>query len=339
MTIFSLRRHSRGLGLSPRRARHASGGSTGDTEAPSVPQNLIATAVSSSQINLTWTTSTDNVAVTGYNIYRDNALVDTSPTNSYADTGLAPGTEYDYEVSAFDTASNESARSGPASATTQSLAEAAIAALAPDAWYKFDDGAGTQVVDHSGNGHHGTNSGGYSWGATGLTYDGTTGITTFDNAGVAGATPLTLLVAYTPVTAHRFSGGWDTPGNSAGTELSARANSPGTTLITDHGAGSETITINVTGTTPRLLMGRMTGTNFNTFSWKRDGDAAVAATASVNMNLSGNLVLGVGVDSTVFANITVHYALTWARAISDTEYTTARNAIRDLLAPRGVTLP
>jgi hypothetical protein len=90
MTIFGLRRHSTGLGLSPRRARRASAGPGGDTQAPSVPQNLVATAVSSSQINLTWNASTDNVAVTGYNIYRDNVLIDSSPTNSYADTGARP---------------------------------------------------------------------------------------------------------------------------------------------------------------------------------------------------------------------------------------------------------
>ena len=91
---------------------------SGDTEAPSIPQNLSATGVSDDQIDLTWDASTDNVGVTGYNIYRDNLLVDTSPTNAYSDTGLAIETEYEYEVSAFDAAANESARSDPDSATT-----------------------------------------------------------------------------------------------------------------------------------------------------------------------------------------------------------------------------
>jgi hypothetical protein len=126
MTILSLRRHSRGLGLSARRRRAPGAGPIGDTEAPSVPQNLVATGVSSSQIDLTWNASTDNVAVAGYNIYRDNVLVDTSPTNSYSDTGLAIETTYVYEVSAFDAAANESARSDPDSAST------AVARLAPE---------------------------------------------------------------------------------------------------------------------------------------------------------------------------------------------------------------
>ena len=152
MTVFSLRRHSKGLGLSPRKRRAQDGGAgpPGDTEAPSVPQNLNATAVSHDQIELTWDASTDNVAVVGYRIYRDNALVDTSPTNAYADTGLAPDIEYEYEVSAIDAASNESARSAPDSATTHH----AIVTAGLVAEWRFDDGSGQQVTDYSGNDNH-----------------------------------------------------------------------------------------------------------------------------------------------------------------------------------------
>lgn len=89
-----------------------------DTSAPSVPTNLTATAVSSSQIDLSWTASTDNVSVTGYRIYRDNTLVSTVSTLSYSDIGLSPSTLYSYAVSAIDAASNESARSATSSATT-----------------------------------------------------------------------------------------------------------------------------------------------------------------------------------------------------------------------------
>lgn len=92
-----------------------------DTTAPSAPTDLVATAVSSSQINLTWTVSTDNVALKGYKIYRNGTLIATSTTNSYSNTGLVASTEYTYTVAAYDTAHNISAQSNSATATTLEL--------------------------------------------------------------------------------------------------------------------------------------------------------------------------------------------------------------------------
>ena len=95
-------------------------GSAGDTTAPSVPAGLSGTAVSSSQINLAWTVSTDNVGVTGYNVYRGGTKIGTSATNSYSDTGLTASTQYSYTVAAYDAAGNNSAQSSSAGATTLS---------------------------------------------------------------------------------------------------------------------------------------------------------------------------------------------------------------------------
>jgi fibronectin type 3 domain-containing protein len=88
----------------------------------------MATAVSTSQINLTWTASTDNVKVSGYDIYRGTtsggtfALAGTATSNSFGDTGLSSKTTYYYYVVAFDTASppNKSANSATVNATTKS---------------------------------------------------------------------------------------------------------------------------------------------------------------------------------------------------------------------------
>ncbi len=91
-----------------------------DTTAPSVPTGLTATAVSSSQINLAWKASTDNVGVSGYKVYRGTTLIATTTTTSYANTGLAASTTYTYKVSAFDTAGNVSGQSVAASAKTTS---------------------------------------------------------------------------------------------------------------------------------------------------------------------------------------------------------------------------
>src|SRR3989449_5930210 len=91
-----------------------------DTIPPSVPTSLSASAVSSSQINLSWTASTDNVGVAGYTISRGGSQIATTPLTSYSDTGLSPSTAYVYQVSAFDAAGNVSAQSAPASAVTLS---------------------------------------------------------------------------------------------------------------------------------------------------------------------------------------------------------------------------
>ncbi len=100
---------------------------TADTTPPSQPTGLSATAASSSQINLSWTASADNVGVTGYKIYRSTgggnaSLVGTSTTTSYGDTGLNAGTNYVYYVKAVDAAQNLSAASASANATTPASA-------------------------------------------------------------------------------------------------------------------------------------------------------------------------------------------------------------------------
>ncbi len=88
-----------------------------DTTKPTVPGNLRATA-GSGQVALLWNASTDNVAVTGYNVYRGTTLVTTvgSAVTSYTDTGLAPGS-YTYTVRATDAAANLSDPSNAVSAT------------------------------------------------------------------------------------------------------------------------------------------------------------------------------------------------------------------------------
>ncbi|PYS20039.1 MAG: hypothetical protein DMG11_30690, partial [Acidobacteria bacterium] len=96
-----------------------------DTTPPSAPTNLTATVVSSSQINLSWAGSTDNVGVTGYSIERCSGSACTNFTQistpggtSYFDNGLAANTPYRYRVRATDAAGNLSTYSSIASATT-----------------------------------------------------------------------------------------------------------------------------------------------------------------------------------------------------------------------------
>jgi hypothetical protein len=93
-------------------------GGGGDTEPPSIPQNLTASAVSSSRINLSWSASSDNVGVSGYRIYREGVNIATTTGLNYSDIGLSASTTYNYTVSAYDAAGNESGRSNQVSATT-----------------------------------------------------------------------------------------------------------------------------------------------------------------------------------------------------------------------------
>lgn len=90
-----------------------------DVTPPSIPLNLTATAVSTSQINLSWSPSTDDFGVIGYRIYRDliNVATTTNVT-TYSDTGLNPATTYEYTITAIDAAYNESGHSATSSATT-----------------------------------------------------------------------------------------------------------------------------------------------------------------------------------------------------------------------------
>src|SRR6185503_9779601 len=97
-----------------------------DTTPPTAPTGLTATAASTSQINLSWTASTDNVGVTGYRLERcqgasctNFAQIATPAGTTFNDTGRTASTAYRYRVRAVDAAVNLSGYSNIASATTQ----------------------------------------------------------------------------------------------------------------------------------------------------------------------------------------------------------------------------
>ncbi|MEY9889895.1 hypothetical protein ABIA31_003552 [Catenulispora sp. MAP5-51] len=89
-----------------------------DVQAPSAPTGLTALSTTSSAASLSWTGSTDNVSVAGYNVYSGSAIVATSPGTAATVTGLAPSTSYSFTVRAYDEAGNLSAPSAAVSATT-----------------------------------------------------------------------------------------------------------------------------------------------------------------------------------------------------------------------------
>jgi glucose/arabinose dehydrogenase/chitodextrinase len=133
-----------------------------DTTPPTPPTGLSAAAASSSQINLSWTGSTDNIGVTTYRVERCQAAgcsnfaeITTATTTSYANSGLAPSTSYSYRVRAADAAGNHSGYSNVATATTPSAPPVSGLMAA----YAFNEASGATVSDASGNGNTGTING------------------------------------------------------------------------------------------------------------------------------------------------------------------------------------
>ena len=91
-----------------------------DTQAPTTPTNLVASNPTSNTIDLAWTESTDDTAVTSYDVYVNGAFyVNTASNNTtYTVTGLTPETPYSFTILAKDAANNMSALSASASGTT-----------------------------------------------------------------------------------------------------------------------------------------------------------------------------------------------------------------------------
>ena len=94
------------------------GGGVADVEAPTVPTNLSVSGVTSSTVTLNWTASTDNVAVSGYDVYKDGVLFGSSNSTSITVAGLTPETSYLFYIAAKDAAGNRSANSASVVGTT-----------------------------------------------------------------------------------------------------------------------------------------------------------------------------------------------------------------------------
>ncbi|ANZ41122.1 endoglucanase [Lentzea guizhouensis] len=94
------------------------GGGVVDEVAPSVPSGLTASGAGATSVSLSWTASTDNVGVSGYEVLSGGAVVGASASPSLVLTGLTPDTAYSLTVRARDAAGNVSAESAPVSVRT-----------------------------------------------------------------------------------------------------------------------------------------------------------------------------------------------------------------------------
>lgn len=101
-----------------------------DTTAPSAPAAFTSPSHTSTSVSLTWSASTDDVAVVAYDIYRTwgggTVLIGTTAagTLAFSDTHVLPGTAYAYHAKARDGSGNSSAASSTANVTTDPLTDA-----------------------------------------------------------------------------------------------------------------------------------------------------------------------------------------------------------------------
>jgi chitodextrinase len=99
-----------------------SGSASTDTAAPTA-STLSASGTTTSSTNLTWTAATDNVGVTGYDVYQNGVLKTSTTTTSLTVTGLSAATTYSFYVTAKDAAGNASSSSNTVNVTTLAPAD------------------------------------------------------------------------------------------------------------------------------------------------------------------------------------------------------------------------
>jgi uncharacterized protein YkwD/chitodextrinase len=124
-----------------------------DTQAPTAPAIVSSGARSERQVDLTWTASTDNVEVAGYQVIRNGSVIASVPaaSRSYSDRDVQPATSYTYNLRAYDAASNYSAISNSILIRTPASSEStACPAPATDAftacYYNNTDLAGSPAL-------------------------------------------------------------------------------------------------------------------------------------------------------------------------------------------------
>jgi len=206
-------------------------GGGGDTEAPSQPGNVSASNITTSSATISWNASTDNVGVTGYNVYVDGHLVTTITGTAQNLSGLDPSTSYTVSVTAIDAAGNESSAgsvtltttaapdttppTAPSNVTASNIAET----TADISWTASQDLVGVVSYNVYMGGSLAGNVTGTSTSLSGLTANTTytVSITALDAAGnesASGSTSFTTLSggggpSSEEIFGHYFESGWD----------------------------------------------------------------------------------------------------------------------------------
>jgi chitodextrinase len=193
-----------------------------DTRAPSIPTGIKATAMSPTQIKLTWNAATDNVGVRGYYIYLDDVATAITSTTSWTRTGLVPGKTYNYRVSAFDAVPNHGGWTAAVSVTTPTAASSDTQAPAIPTGLKGTAASSSQIN---------------------LTWNAST-----DNVGVKGYYVYLNDVALATTTNTSFQH----TGLVAGTTYNYRVSAYD--AIPNHSGWTTSVAVKTTGTAPQAAM-------------------------------------------------------------------------------------
>jgi chitodextrinase len=103
----------------------------GDMQPPSAPTNLTSPAKTANSASLSWTASTDNVGVAGYQVLVNRTAVGTTASTSFTVSSLSAATAYTFTVKAYDAAGNYSAASAPLTVTTNAAPNTNLALNRP----------------------------------------------------------------------------------------------------------------------------------------------------------------------------------------------------------------
>ena len=118
---------------SPSNAVTVTTNAAADGQAPTAPTNLTSPSKTTTSVSLSWSASTDNVGVTGYQVRQAGTVVGTTAATSFTVNGLSPNTAYTFTVTAQDAAGNTSAPSNAVTVTTNAAPNTNLAAGKPTA--------------------------------------------------------------------------------------------------------------------------------------------------------------------------------------------------------------
>ena len=208
--------------------------------------------------------------------------------------------------------------------------------------WRFDEGSGQVLTDYTGNGHNGrlgsttgADAADPAWTARGLSFDGGDFVEC-DNAGISGTIPRTIIAVMKRVGTNEFGCEWAGSGGG-GTRLTLKCNGVANVLLIEYAAGGTSLlTLPVAQDTWHFCGYTQSGNNANTGIGYLNGNAE-AVTLNRSINTAGNLFWGKIAGGAKIMEAA--YGLVYNRVLSPAEVEQNRQALKAILATRGITLP